>query len=371
MGNDIESIKNTVSIVEIVSQYVDLKADGSGRLKGLCPFHSEKTPSFIVNLSGKDEGTFHCFGCSVHGDIVDFIQAVEHLDGPGAAVRFIQERFAGGSPAGITRPAAGSARKAPRIERSETKAAGSSFSDIYAGLLSLLDDPQPDGYLTRERGVTVAALKRNGVKQISAARQQTIKKDMAELFPVDRLKACGLFPKNKDKSGCHFNFFHCDYVFTYHGQDGRPAYLQGVPSEQYRKERGKYINLKGIDKPFLFLPGDFTSWRPGDDLIITEGALDALSVIDLGLNAVAIPDTGKMKEATAADLEPLRPFKCRILGDNDIPGMFAKQALCKVMIESGYNARRESWKELCAGLGISKHVKDFNELLQGVRKSEA
>jgi DNA primase len=61
----LEDIKSKIDIVEFISDYVHLKKAGQN-WKGLCPFHSEKTPSFMVNQSKQ---RFHCFGCGVGGDI--------------------------------------------------------------------------------------------------------------------------------------------------------------------------------------------------------------------------------------------------------------------------------------------------------------
>ncbi|MDD3804557.1 MAG: DNA primase, partial [bacterium] len=69
-------IKESNPIESIVAEYVALKRSGSS-LKGLCPFHSEKTPSFIVN-PGK--GFYHCFGCSKSGDVISFVMEIEHVD---------------------------------------------------------------------------------------------------------------------------------------------------------------------------------------------------------------------------------------------------------------------------------------------------
>lgn len=74
--NDIEEIKNKLDIVEIVSAYVKLKQAGRNSF-GLCPFHSEKTPSFSVN---RELGIYKCFGCGESGDVISFIQKVEGLD---------------------------------------------------------------------------------------------------------------------------------------------------------------------------------------------------------------------------------------------------------------------------------------------------
>jgi DNA primase len=73
--DNIEKVKNSLDIVDVVSKYLDLKSAGSN-YKGLCPFHNEKTPSFMVNPSLQ---IFKCFGCGKGGDVLNFIQEVEHL----------------------------------------------------------------------------------------------------------------------------------------------------------------------------------------------------------------------------------------------------------------------------------------------------
>ncbi len=72
----IEEIKERIPIEELVSEYLDLKPAGV-HLKALCPFHAEKTPSFIVT---PHRGTFHCFGCGKHGDIFTFLQEMEGIE---------------------------------------------------------------------------------------------------------------------------------------------------------------------------------------------------------------------------------------------------------------------------------------------------
>ena len=75
----IETIRDRVDIVEVVSQSVTLKRSGTS-MKGLCPFHQEKTPSFHVV---PHKGIFHCFGCGEGGDVFKFIQktrGVEFMD---------------------------------------------------------------------------------------------------------------------------------------------------------------------------------------------------------------------------------------------------------------------------------------------------
>lgn len=80
MQNTVEEVKNRLDIVDVVSQYVQLKKMG-GNYKGLCPFHNEKTPSFVVST---EKQICHCFGCNKGGDIFSFIQELEGVSFPEA-----------------------------------------------------------------------------------------------------------------------------------------------------------------------------------------------------------------------------------------------------------------------------------------------
>jgi DNA primase len=80
VADDIEKVRSSVSIVDVVGQYVTLRRVGRN-MSGLCPFHSEKTPSFSVR---EDTGRYKCFGCNAGGDVFTFIQEIEHLDFVGA-----------------------------------------------------------------------------------------------------------------------------------------------------------------------------------------------------------------------------------------------------------------------------------------------
>lgn len=76
MDDPVQKIKDTIAIDELVSQYVKLEKAGSS-LKGKCPFHNDKTPSFNVS---PDRGFYKCFGCGESGDIFTFIQKIEGLE---------------------------------------------------------------------------------------------------------------------------------------------------------------------------------------------------------------------------------------------------------------------------------------------------
>ncbi|MFF3910083.1 DNA primase [Streptomyces sp. NPDC001848] len=73
---DVKAVRDAVPIDAVVSEYLQLRNAGGGNLKGLCPFHDEKSPSFQVS-PGK--GLFHCFGCQEGGDTITFVMKVDHL----------------------------------------------------------------------------------------------------------------------------------------------------------------------------------------------------------------------------------------------------------------------------------------------------
>ncbi len=87
-GSLLSTIKEQADILQIVGEKVALTPSGAN-YKGLCPFHAEKTPSFMVNPSRR---MFHCFGCNAGGSVVDFVMAYERLDF-GQAVRTLAERL--------------------------------------------------------------------------------------------------------------------------------------------------------------------------------------------------------------------------------------------------------------------------------------
>ena len=95
MNNFTETVRNSADIVRVVSDFVSLKGTGN-TLKGLCPFHSEKTPSFTVH---RDKQLFHCFGCHAGGDVFSFVMLAEKMPFP-EAVELVAEKCGIPIPAG-------------------------------------------------------------------------------------------------------------------------------------------------------------------------------------------------------------------------------------------------------------------------------
>jgi DNA primase len=97
---DIALVREKSPIADVIGEHVQLRNAGGGNLKGLCPFHDEKSPSFNVTPA---RGLFHCFGCQTGGDVIKFVQDIEHVDFADAVERLanragVQLRYVEGSP---------------------------------------------------------------------------------------------------------------------------------------------------------------------------------------------------------------------------------------------------------------------------------
>ncbi len=88
-GDFAHTLKEQADIVRIVGEYITLRKSGAQNFQGLCPFHSEKTPSFSVHATRQ---FFHCFGCGASGDVFNFVQKIENITFP-EAVRLVAEKL--------------------------------------------------------------------------------------------------------------------------------------------------------------------------------------------------------------------------------------------------------------------------------------
>jgi DNA primase len=125
---DIDKIRSSVSIVDVVQQYVALKKAGRN-WKGLCPFHAEKSASFNVQ---EETGRYKCFGCTAAGDIFTFVQEIEHVDFPTAV-----EQLAGRAGIQITYTTSGQTQERSRRKKL-IEAMGQAVEWYHQ---RLLDDP--------------------------------------------------------------------------------------------------------------------------------------------------------------------------------------------------------------------------------------
>ncbi|MFL6163946.1 MAG: DNA primase [Jatrophihabitantaceae bacterium] len=149
---DVAAVRERSLIAEVIGEHVQLRNAGGGNLKGLCPFHDEKSPSLSVSVA---RNLFHCFGCDAGGDVIRFVERIEHLSFTEAVERLaaragIQLRYVeGGGPA---RP---SGQRARLVEAHVLAAA------FYAEQLRTADAALARRYLD-ERGFDAAAVRHFG-----------------------------------------------------------------------------------------------------------------------------------------------------------------------------------------------------------------
>src|SRR3989338_8420736 len=106
LNSPIEEIKTMLNIVDVVSEYVQLKRVGAN-YKARCPFHQERTPSFHVNTARQ---IWHCFGCGLGGYVIEFVKQIESLDFP-QALKLLAEK------AGVELPEQGTRQQSIPVEK--------------------------------------------------------------------------------------------------------------------------------------------------------------------------------------------------------------------------------------------------------------
>src|ERR1700748_1712091 len=151
---DIAAIREQVRIEDVVGDYVQLKRAGADSLKGLCPFHNEKSPSFHVR---PNHGHFHCFGCGEGGDVYAFVQKIEHVSFV-EAVELLADRI--GHTISYTGAAATNVQR-DRGSRSRLVAANAAAAEFYAAELESDEAAPARQYLT-ERNLGADARRRFG-----------------------------------------------------------------------------------------------------------------------------------------------------------------------------------------------------------------
>ncbi|MFW6690326.1 DNA primase [Streptomyces sp. MAR4 CNX-425] len=152
--DDVKAVRNAVPIDAVVSEYLQLRPGGGGNLKGLCPFHDEKSPSFHVSPA---KGLYHCFGCQEGGDTVDFVMKVEHL-----SFSETIERLAAQGGITLRYEEGGYTPGRQQGERTRLLEAHKVAAQFYAEQLASPEAETGRGFLT-ERGFDQAAAERFGV----------------------------------------------------------------------------------------------------------------------------------------------------------------------------------------------------------------
>lgn len=153
-AEDIELVKERTSLEDVINEHVTLRPAGGGSLKGLCPFHDEKSPSFNVR---PQVGYYHCFGCGKSGDVITFVQEVDHLSFAESV-----ERLAAKAGIILRYEEGGAREETGGIRRIRLVEAHRAAAEFYAAALHG-PDARPARDFLRSRGFDAAACEPFGV----------------------------------------------------------------------------------------------------------------------------------------------------------------------------------------------------------------
>ncbi|MEU0876555.1 DNA primase [Nocardia brasiliensis] len=180
---DIAAIRDRVRIEDIVGEYVALKRAGADSMKGLCPFHDEKSPSFHVR---PNHGLFHCFGCGEGGDVFAFLQKMEHV-GFVEAVEQLADRIG----YQINYEGGGTSVQRDRGTRSRLVAANAAAHEYYMAQLREPEAETARKFLT-DRNFDAAAAQQFGCGYAPAGWDTLTKHLLRKGFEFKELEAAGL-----------------------------------------------------------------------------------------------------------------------------------------------------------------------------------
>jgi DNA primase, catalytic core len=269
-NSTIEELKSQINIVDVIGRCVPLKRAGSN-YKGVCPFHSEKTPSFVVS---DQKQIFTCFGCGATGDVIEFVQRFYNLDFTEAVDKLAGEY-------GITIEKRGGTSEKNEEGYNVNKMAAQFFYKCFT-------EKANKGYsYMKNRGISPAILKKFGIGYADEEWDSLYKYMTAKGVDKKTLLELGLISESKGK--CYDKFRNRvmfpiintrGKVIGFGGRaiapDDNPKYLNSPESRIFQKKN----NLYGLN---------ISRQTVGKDgfIILVEGYMDTISLFQSGVENVA------------------------------------------------------------------------------------
>ncbi|MFQ5666472.1 MAG: DNA primase [Candidatus Binatia bacterium] len=266
----LQAIRERVSIVEVVSGYVTLKKAGKNYI-GLCPFHSEKTPSFTVS---DERGLFHCFGCGAGGTVFTFLMRADHVAFP-EAVELLARRAGVGLPRRLRKGEGGEQRQ-ELVELNETA------QRCFRAALCSGRGASARQYLAN-RGLSTATVERYGLGYCPPAGSGLAQTLSTTPAATRRAVDLGLLGRRTD--GRLYDRFWGRVTFPIrHGR----GHILGFGARTLGTEHPKYLNSP---ESTLFRKGHVLyglfearkAIREAGRVVIVEGYLDALALAEAGI----------------------------------------------------------------------------------------
>jgi DNA primase len=342
----VQQLKSSVDIVKIIGDYVRLKKVGSSpRYMGLCPFHTEKTPSFSVHTTLQ---IYKCFGCGVGGDVLKFLMEIERITFY-EALKLVSDR------SGIPIP-----RRAEYSDPdTKLRAALYQMHEIAARLFhDNLRSPagaEARTYLER-RGVKPELIEEFGLGYSDRGGQTLVRHFQHEGFSAETIEASKLCLKRQDGSG-FFDMFRHRLMFPIHNESGKiiafgaralaadeePKYLNSSESEIYKKGFVLY-NLHRAKQAI----------RKNDRSVLVEGYMDVIGVHAAGVQEVVAPCGTAFKDTQARSLKR-HSERIVVNFDPDAAGAGAAERSIRMLLDEGMHVRV---LQLDDGLDPDEYVKD-------------
>ena len=329
-GSIAEKVKQQADIVRVVGEYVRLKKSGQNFV-GLCPFHSEKTPSFAVHPVKQ---IFHCFGCGVGGDVFKFVMDVEKLSFP-EALKFVADK------AGVRLP-----ERRPRTpeEAQETRIRTRLVELHEHAARYFLDELNGtrEGKLVRDylhdRGLSDELILTFGIGYAPGAGDALVRRLKQAGYAQELIEASGL--ANKDERGTVYDRFRRRVMFPIHSESGRlvgfggramgdemPKYLNSPETAVYQKSRVLYNLQRAKD-----------SIRKDNFAVMVEGYLDCIAVHSAGIGNV-VATCGTSLTETQVKLLARSTRNVVVSFDPDAAGVAATERSLNLLLAEDFNVR--------------------------------
>lgn len=324
-ANIIEDLKFRNSIEDVISSYINLTRSGAN-LKGLCPFHSEKTPSFTVYTG---DGHFYCYGCGAGGDVISFIMRIENLDYT-SALEFLAKR------AGVTLPE-DDTRRSEGVTRSRVLEMNLEAARFFRSMLFSKEGESGRAYFEKRR-LSGATIKHFGLgyapNSFDALKRHLKSKGFTDEETVAGY-LCQRSRKNEERTyDCFRNRVMFPIIDTagnvvaFGGRvldDSQPKYLNSSDTPAFKKSR----NLFALN---------YARKNTENGFILCEGYMDVIALHAAGFeNAVATLGTAITSEQ--ARIMKKYTDKVAISYDSDQAGQKAADKAIRLLSEVGIDAR--------------------------------
>jgi len=270
----ISEIRDRSSILEVISDYVNLKKAGKN-YKGLCPFHSEKTPSFMVN---EEKQIFHCFGCGEGGDVFTFLMKVGHFSFPQ-----VVEELAKRSGVKLPSKEISLAQKKEMARKELLFQINQIASEYFHDLLTRSREGEEGRRYLSQRGISKETIEEHRLGYSLDRWDGLVQHLREERLPLDMAGELGLIlPKKKEgwydafRKRLLFPIFDLHHrVLGFGGRvikEGQPKYINSPESSIYHK--GEVLYGLHVAKRYV---------SEKDCVIIAEGYFDLLTLHQYGI----------------------------------------------------------------------------------------